>query len=78
MCQGDMGDGGRDMLAIVEQGDNARVQRLQRAPVMLQKEIVSLGIVQLWGILFLSPQLVLGNLFHFSRYSPPAMGSVIN
>lgn len=47
MCQGDVGDGGRDMLAIVEQGDNARVQRLQRAPVMLQKEIVSLGIVQL-------------------------------
>ena len=35
---GDVGDGGRDRLAVVEQSDDARVQALQAAAVMLKKE----------------------------------------
>ena len=35
---GDVGDGGRDRLAVVEQGDDARVQTLQAAAVMLKKK----------------------------------------
>ena len=35
---GDVGDGGRDRLAVVEQSDDARVQALQAAAIMLKKE----------------------------------------
>lgn len=34
---GDVGDGGRDVLAVVQQGHNPRVQTLQTATIMLEK-----------------------------------------
>ena len=35
---GDVGDGGRDRLAVVEQSHDARVQALQAAAVMLKEK----------------------------------------